>query len=506
MNESRDHDGYVVDNVFPSGYVAFLQPALLSYVAASAGYMPPEPQSGFVYLELGCGTGTTLNVLADANPQSQFVGVDFNPMHVAAARTEAEEFGLQNVTYIESSFQDVTIAELPECDYIAIHGAYSWLPPPAESAVHDIVDGKLRTGGIFFVDYLCAPARVPVSPVWYLLREITKHSSGASDERVAKGMEVLQLLDDAGSGYLGQNPPARQVVRRNLRRIDRGDPNVLRHLAHHALAEHQNERFFLEIRDTLRSLSLEFAGNCTTWRNSVEFSLPPGLRDYCTSQADDGISETIKDFLINQHQRKDVFIRDTERNPEAATEYLRKNVFLISMRPSAGVMTSWSADSGSAMPELDSEPAIGLILDVLDTGVTAFADIEARCLSVGLTMDNVIRALNALLGRPEIHLCSTEPNNPQTRPISEYHVPSQFNRSAETRRKKADRPNIILASSVLGAGLVLGPKHASMYQAHLGEQSIGDAALTNSDFLEPAIRHDFERRILPRLQRLRIVH
>ena len=47
---------YVTDAAFPSDYVPSQQPAMLSYVAARAGYPPPDPARPFRYVELGCGS------------------------------------------------------------------------------------------------------------------------------------------------------------------------------------------------------------------------------------------------------------------------------------------------------------------------------------------------------------------------------------------------------------------------------------------------------------------
>lgn len=498
MTERRERDSYVVDNIFPSGYISFLQPALLSYVAATAGYVPPNAQSQFVYLELGCGTGTTLEVLAAANPESRFIGIDFNTLHIAIARQAAIESGLENVTYIESSFENLPIAELPECDYVAIHGAYSWLPPSAETAVHEIVDRKLRKGGIFFVDYVCAPTAVPVSPLWYLLREITKLHIGSSEERVAYGMEVLRLFGDMDHGYLAQNPSAKRVLKKNIRRVDANDPNVLRHLAHHALAEYCNERFFIEIRDTMRRFNLEFAGNCITWRNSLEYSLPPKFREFCAGHGDAGIGELIKDFLINRNQRQDIFIKDVDRDPDSAIEYLRKNVFLFSMRPSAGILKLWDNDSEAATLDIRADPAVKPVLEALDQGLTSFAEIEAHCLRLELATDDVIRAFNVLVGRQNILLCCKAPGNRD----SDYRMPDQFNLFAEARRNRANRTNLIVASPVVGAGLTLGPGHAQAFLAFVGGRIAGGPTDPDSGLPEPNVRQDFQRRMLPRLHRL----
>ncbi|MDX1402068.1 MAG: class I SAM-dependent methyltransferase, partial [Kiloniellales bacterium] len=236
MSDRSDKiEDYITDTIFPSGYIGYQQPALLSFVAAGNGFLPPDPARPFTYLELGCGSGVTLNPLAAANPGSSFIGVDFNERHWEIARADAKAGSLSNVSYINASFEKMGPNDLPECDYIAIHGAFSWLAPAALSAVFRILRERLKPGGLFYVDYLSAPERLPVEPLWYLLRQVTEGSHASSETRAAEGMEILRRLSGAGAGYLTQNPRAHNILKKHLERVDGKNANALSHLAHHAL-------------------------------------------------------------------------------------------------------------------------------------------------------------------------------------------------------------------------------------------------------------------------------
>jgi len=64
--------------------------------------LPPVPEiaerlrSGIDVLDLGCGSGHAVNVMARAYPKSRFVGYDFSEEGVATGRAEAGALGLQN--------------------------------------------------------------------------------------------------------------------------------------------------------------------------------------------------------------------------------------------------------------------------------------------------------------------------------------------------------------------------------------------------------------------------
>jgi len=51
-------------------------------------------------LDLGCGEGTVVCLLAAAFPSARFVGVDASSASVAAAKSKAETAGLSNVQFL----------------------------------------------------------------------------------------------------------------------------------------------------------------------------------------------------------------------------------------------------------------------------------------------------------------------------------------------------------------------------------------------------------------------
>src|SRR5690554_3935168 len=94
--------GYISDVAYTLGFYREMAPPFLDYVCALNGYTGPR-RTPMRYCELGCGRGYGTALLAAANPDSSFVGIDFNPAHIREARSLAERAGLANVTFLESS-------------------------------------------------------------------------------------------------------------------------------------------------------------------------------------------------------------------------------------------------------------------------------------------------------------------------------------------------------------------------------------------------------------------
>lgn len=86
-------DAYLVDSVLPlTGEVERLR-------------------SGIDVLDVGCGRGHAVNLMARAFPQSRFTGVDFEEEAIAAARAEAAAWGLSNARFDVRDAADLTERE-----------------------------------------------------------------------------------------------------------------------------------------------------------------------------------------------------------------------------------------------------------------------------------------------------------------------------------------------------------------------------------------------------------
>ena len=80
---------------YPSNFYSYQTPAALDYVAAINGVAPSVSAGApFTYLDLGCGDGFTIVLLAAAYPACRFIGIDINPEHIAIGTALARAGGL----------------------------------------------------------------------------------------------------------------------------------------------------------------------------------------------------------------------------------------------------------------------------------------------------------------------------------------------------------------------------------------------------------------------------
>ncbi|MEZ5536296.1 MAG: methyltransferase domain-containing protein [Thiolinea sp.] len=118
------------------------------FVSAVEG-LEAKLQNGIRVLDIGCGTGHALNVLAQAYPQSTFVGYDIAEDAIAAANTEAQVMGLQNVRF---EVKDVTSLEGEKFELITAFDAIHDQREP-ETVLASVRDALADNGTFLMIEF-----------------------------------------------------------------------------------------------------------------------------------------------------------------------------------------------------------------------------------------------------------------------------------------------------------------------------------------------------------------
>ncbi len=162
-------------------------------------------QAGIDVVDVGCGSGHAINVMAKAFPNSRFVGYDFSDESVAAGRAEAAELGLSNA---EFEAKDVaTLDGTRQFDLITVFDAIHDQAQPAR-VLKGIADA-LKPDGVFFCVDVAASSDVaeniehPLGPFLYTIS--TMHCMTVSLALNGEGLGTVwgeqkarEMLADAG--------------------------------------------------------------------------------------------------------------------------------------------------------------------------------------------------------------------------------------------------------------------------------------------------------------------
>ena len=164
--------------------------------------------SGIVVMDVGCGRGRALTLLAQQYPNSDFVGIDLSQEAIDYARTEAEKLGLSNLNYLQ---QDVTTFDVDALDkqfdlittFDAVHDQAKPL------AVLQGIHRALKDDGVYLMQDIHGSSQVennyehPIGPLLYTLS--TMHCMTVSLAQGGDGLGTMwgqelatALLQQAG--------------------------------------------------------------------------------------------------------------------------------------------------------------------------------------------------------------------------------------------------------------------------------------------------------------------
>ncbi|NBB83304.1 MAG: methyltransferase domain-containing protein [Alphaproteobacteria bacterium] len=451
---AADDGGFYTQDVeFRSGVVAFQVPLLMAVVAAARGFVPPSPIGAFRYCDLGCGDGTTVNALAAMNPEAEFIGIDFNPQHIAQARATAAECGLANARFVETSFVDLAQHDWPQFDFVGMNGIYSWLEEAPTAAVHRFLERHLQPGGLFYAEYTSLPGKSSVVALWRLIQTLVPPEGTDSRERARRGLALTEALARRGMAFLNTHRPAANGARSYITGRRRSDYQV-DHFAHNALASGFRPRYFTEMYDEMAAIGLSFAGRCELKLNDLELAVPPAQVPTFQDFKDVRLTELLKDYIRNEQQRHDVFVAAATPDPAGAAAFLDTHVRLLARLPAGQVQRSITGAGNRKLPLRG--PAFEAVIDGAAEAAVTPADLAG---TANLPLDRLRRAALRLLASGQFVLCRTAavplPADPAT--IEAIAVPDAINRVLLARAADRLGPTQLVSPVAGGPAIPLSP-------------------------------------------------
>lgn len=293
-------EGYVVDVPYPLHFYKEMQPTWLACVVRTLGCVTPDLTRPYRYCELGCGAGINTLVAAACNPLGQFVGVDFNPRHIAMARAAAQQAGIGNVEFIEASFETFAGQGGGQFDFIVSHGVWSWLPPLAQRAIMRIIHDRLAPQGLFYLQYMCYPGAARLIGLQKLLYEVSLAGDSGSAQSVRQGLALLRKLADGGAGLFVDNPE----IKEELAALEKTQPD---YLAHDFLTDHWQPQHSADVHRIIAQAGTPYLGSANPFENMDALSIPGHVQPLLTDAPTRSLKETIRDAARNQNQRMDIF-------------------------------------------------------------------------------------------------------------------------------------------------------------------------------------------------------
>lgn len=218
------NDGFAYDVVeYPSYIHPQMHPSRLAAIARLHGIAAASPTRCRL-LEIGCGDGLLLLTLAQAYPDSHFVGVDLSASAIARGEEMRQSLGLDNLQLIAADLLDWG-ADEPAIDYVVAHGFYSWVPEFVRERLLALCDQVLAPAGIAYISFNALPG----CHIRKMLAEMMKFEvRGIADpgQRLAAASGFLQYLRDGTPGHGRYAELLRGEATELLRRTE---PSVIFH-------------------------------------------------------------------------------------------------------------------------------------------------------------------------------------------------------------------------------------------------------------------------------------
>ena len=436
--------GYVTDVAYVPGFYPQMAPVTLRHVAALNGIRPPATAKGFRYLELGCGLGRSFTTLAAANPQGEFIGVDVNPDHTAAAARDIAAGGLANARVITSDFASLP-ADLGEFEFIALHGVFSWVGPEVREQILEVARRHLAPGGLLLVSYNAMPGWAHLQPIRGILRQYAALRQGDSTQRVRDALAYLVFLRDRQAKYFLDNPRASAY-------LDALVTQDIRYLVHEYLNEHWTSFYFAEVAEMFGSAGLTFVGSQPVHTNFWDLCVRPEFQELFRTTRDRLVTEAHKDFCANTAFRWDIYAKspkpiDGLEGRIAATDDLEFRV----ARP--GTTLPHQSNLGVVTSTVDGPLYQGL-LDALAAGSQPLSRIIADPRFAATPPADLARAVDAGVALGLLDVSAGHVPGAETAADAGAALPSDFNRVVVEADALGGRP-VALASELTGLGIRL---------------------------------------------------
>lgn len=378
--------GYVADIGYTYGYYPELNPSRVRLAFLNAGLVPPEVGNA---CELGFGQGMSANLHAAASV-IQWSGTDFNPAQAAFAQELAGVAASGAQLFDEAFDQFCNRTELPEFDYIGLHGIWSWISDENRAVIVDFVRRKLKVGGVLYISYNTQPGWAAMVPMRDLL---TEHAEVLGAEgagivsRIDSALTFADQLLAANPAYARANP---QIAER-IQRIKAQDRN---YVAHEYFNRDWQPMAFAQMARWLAPAKLQWACSAYYLDAIDAVNLSAEQQTLLASIPDPMFRQTVRDFCVNQQFRKDYWVKGARKlSALEQAEALRAQRVILA-QPRAEVSLKITGSLGEATLQ---EAVYGPILEQLaDHKPKSLGELEKTLQSSGIGFAQIREATMVL--------------------------------------------------------------------------------------------------------------
>jgi SAM-dependent methyltransferase len=302
-------DGYRADATYTTAFYRHTTPVWLSLATLLSGHRPPRIDRRFRWCDLGCGQGVTALGVAACHPQAEVFAFDFSPSHIDNARLMAEQAGIGNVTFAETSFAELAALPrdaLPQMDFIVLHGVWSWVSSTQRAFLLQFIRDRLAPGGVVYLSSNALAGWAAMLPVQRLMRLYSEVRPGPVEEVIPGALGFLNEVIRGDAAFFAHNP----LVAARLEFLAKENPHYLAHELLHATWDPTSPD---AVARDLAEAKCGFIGSATLLENFDTLSVPPTMAAFIAQTGDARMKEVLRDLGASRTLRRDLFRRGTEK-------------------------------------------------------------------------------------------------------------------------------------------------------------------------------------------------
>ena len=428
--------GYVADVGYTYGYYTELNPQRVPFALLAAGYAPPTVSSA---CELGFGQGLSVNLHASASSVNWW-GTDFNPAQAGFAQ-ELSAASQANCSLFDLSFEDFSQrADLPEFDFIGLHGIWSWISDANRAVIVDFIARRLKVGGVLYISYNTLPGWAAFAPMRHLM---TEHAEILG----AEGRGIVSRIDgaiDFAEKFLATNP---QFLRANPlvgERLNTLKDQNRHYLAHEYFNRDWHPIHFATLAEWLSPAKVQYVCSANFLDGIDPVNLTTDQQAFLAEIPDHMFQQTVRDFMVNQQFRRDYWVKGARRlNAYEQGKALRAQR-VVMVNPKDDITFKVTGSLGEATL---NEPVYRPVLEALQGyNHLSLGELETK-LSSQVNFAQLLQAITVLMGAG--HVVSVQPSQAASaaKPTSE-----RLNAYLQEKSKGTSDLSY-LASPVTGGGV-----------------------------------------------------
>lgn len=393
--------GYVIDTAYVHDFCRVQTPSMVALAALAGGVAAPGASGEvLVYGDVGCGQGYTANLVAAANPAARIFGFDFNPSHIANARTLAGAAGLANVEFREASFEELSHdSTLPEFDVMCMHGVYGWVSADNRRALVSLMRAKLRPGGVLYISYDCMPGWAGIAPlrqIW--VQHFAPRQGSPSTAALAQALAYSDALQKVGSRFHRMFPFVEAQIER-LKKTPRD------YLAHELLPRDWQALSFGDVARDLADAKLVYVGSAYLTDSVDRVNFTEEQQKFLNLLSDPILAEVTRDMILARQFRRDIFVKGLVPLAEAQARTHWLNMRFALTTP--GNIFDMTFDT--ALGKLQLRPDIyAPMLAVLGEGPVTLRNLVERLPVPRPNWISLTDAIKVMVGRGDLQPCLPE--------------------------------------------------------------------------------------------------